>query len=59
MESHGIPGNIQISENTYEQIKDQFKDKFKNKYVLESRGLVEIKGKGEMQTYLVIKDEEL
>ena len=54
MESHGIPGNIQISENTYEQIKD----KFKNKYVLESRGLIEIKGKGEMQTYLVMGNGE-
>ncbi len=45
MESHGIPGNIQISQTTYEKVK--------NKYILESRGLIEIKGKGEMQTYLV------
>ncbi len=53
MESHGIPGNIQISQTTYEQVKDIFKDKFKHKYTLESRGLIQIKGKGEMQTYLV------
>ena len=46
MESHGIPGNIQITQTTYEKVKD--------KYILESRGLIEIKGKGEMQTYLVI-----
>ncbi|MEM9925502.1 MAG: adenylate/guanylate cyclase domain-containing protein [Cyanobacteria bacterium P01_D01_bin.50] len=46
MESHGIPGNIQISQTTYEKVKDN--------YILESRGLIEIKGKGEMQTYLVI-----
>lgn len=46
MESHGIPGNIQISESTYQQVKD--------KYALKSRGLIEIKGKGEMQTYLVM-----
>jgi len=53
MESHGIPGNIQISQSTYEQVKDIFQDRFKDKYTLESRGLIEVKGKGEMQTYLV------
>ena len=53
MESHGIPGNIQISQSTYEQVKDIFQDKFKDEYKLESRGLIDIKGKGEMQTYLV------
>jgi class 3 adenylate cyclase len=50
MESHGIPGKIQITQSTYEQVKDKIKDK----YTLESRGLIEIKGKGEMHTYLVI-----
>ena len=45
MESHGIPGAIQITETTYEKIKD--------KYKIESRGVMEIKGKGEMITYLV------
>ncbi|AFY55567.1 family 3 adenylate cyclase [Rivularia sp. PCC 7116] len=54
MESHGIPGNIQISQTTYEIIKDKFTDTFTNQYLLESRGLIEIKGKGEMQTYLVV-----
>ena len=53
MESHGIPGNIQISQSTYEQVKDIFQDKFKDEYELKSRGLIEVKGKGEMQTYLV------
>ena len=53
MESHGIPGNIQISQSTYEQVKDIFQDKFKDEYELISRGLIEVKGKGEMQTYLV------
>ncbi len=48
MESHGIPGNIQISQSTYEQVKN------KHQYKLESRGLIKIKGKGEMQTYLVM-----
>ena len=57
MESHGIPGNIQISQSTYEQVKDTFQDKFKGKYRLESRGLIEVKGKGEMQTYLVVREQ--
>lgn len=50
MESQGIPGNIQISQSTYEQVKN------KHQYKLESRGLIEIKGKGEMQTYLVMEN---
>lgn len=50
MESHGIPGNIQITQSTYEQVKNKLQDK----YILQSRGLIEIKGKGEMLTYLVM-----
>ena len=45
MESHGIPDNIQICEATYQILKD--------KYLLEKRGLIKIKGKGEMMTYLL------
>jgi class 3 adenylate cyclase len=45
MESHGLPGSIQITEATYELIKDKF--------TFKSRGLMQIKGKGEMLTYLV------
>ena len=45
MESHGIPGQIQISEYTYELIKEKFH--------CEPRGLIDIKGKGPMQTYLL------
>ena len=45
MESHGIPGQIQISETTYELIKENFH--------CEPRGLIDIKGKGQMQTYLL------
>ncbi|MTJ12534.1 adenylate/guanylate cyclase domain-containing protein [Anabaena sp. UHCC 0187] len=45
MESHGIPDNIQICEATYQLLKD--------KYLLEKRGLIKIKGKGEMMTYLL------
>ncbi|BAZ87740.1 adenylate/guanylate cyclase with integral membrane sensor [Dolichospermum compactum NIES-806] len=45
MESHGIPDNIQICEATYQVLKD--------KYLVENRGLIKIKGKGEMMTYLL------
>ncbi len=45
MESQGIPDEIQVSEVVYSRIKDKF--------FLENRGLVEIKGKGKMNTYLL------
>jgi class 3 adenylate cyclase len=47
MESHGIPGQIQISESTYELIRGNF--------LCEARGTIEVKGKGQMQTYLLKK----
>ncbi|MGB3266282.1 MAG: adenylate/guanylate cyclase domain-containing protein [Microcoleus sp.] len=43
MESHGIPGRIQVSHYTYNLLHD--------KYEFEDRGEIEIKGKGEMRTY--------
>lgn len=46
MESHGIPGAIQVSASTYELIKDN--------YDLEERGIIDVKGKGEMTTYLLL-----
>lgn len=45
MESHGIPGQIQTSEETYQLLKDR--------YVFEDRGEIDIKGKGKMRTYLL------
>jgi adenylate cyclase len=45
MESHGKVGEVQISESTYQLIKDL--------YSFESRGEIEIKGKGLMKTYLL------
>lgn len=45
MESHGLPGHIQISEASYKHIKDKF--------IFERRGPIEIKGKGEMVTYFL------
>jgi len=47
MESHGIPGQIQISENTHQLIKEKFN--------CEPRGEINVKGKGIMQTYLLKK----
>ncbi|OKH15234.1 adenylate/guanylate cyclase domain-containing protein [[Limnothrix rosea] IAM M-220] len=45
MESHGLPGQIQVTESTYELLKNQ--------YHFEPRGAIEIKGKGKMQTYFL------
>ena len=45
MESHGVPGRIQVSIYTYELLRD--------KYEFEERGLIEIKGQGEMRTYFL------
>lgn len=46
MESHGLPGCIQVTESTYAHLKYQYK--FKH------RGVIQVKGKGEMETYLLI-----
>ena len=45
MESHGVPGKIQIARPTYDLIKDDF--------VCVPRGLVEVKGKGQMETWFL------
>ena len=45
MEQTALPGTIQVSEATYKLIKKDYK--------LEARGLVEVKGKGEVNTYLL------
>ena len=45
MESHGLPGRIQVTSTTYDILQD--------KYLLESRGTIEVKGKGEMNTYFI------
>ena len=48
MQTHGTPGRIQVTRATYELLKDEF--------VLEPRGTIEVRGKGEMETwYLVSK----
>ena len=45
MESHGLPGSIHVTATTYQQLQD--------KYFFESRGAIEVKGKGKMTTYLL------
>ena len=43
MESHGAPGEIHISESSYDVLKERF--------VCEDRGSIEVKGKGPMRTF--------
>ncbi|MEO8890914.1 MAG: adenylate/guanylate cyclase domain-containing protein [Coleofasciculaceae cyanobacterium] len=46
METTGINGKIQVTSATYQQLKEQF--------IFKSRGKVSIKGKGEMNTYILL-----
>jgi adenylate cyclase len=46
MESHGTPGTIQITRATHELLKDEF--------LCEFRGLVPVKGKGDVETWYLI-----
>ena len=50
MESHGTPGRIQITGATYELVKDEF--------VCEPRGLIPVKGKGDMETWYLLDRRE-
>ncbi|HEY9807894.1 MAG TPA: adenylate/guanylate cyclase domain-containing protein [Halomicronema sp.] len=45
MESQGIAGRIQVTRATYECLKKE--------YIFEERGVIHIKGKGEMSTYFL------
>jgi class 3 adenylate cyclase len=45
MESHGVPGKIHVTTATYERLREQ--------YLLEKRGVIPVKGKGEMTTYFL------
>ena len=45
MESHGKPGCIQVTSTTYQLLQE--------KYIFESRGSIQVKGKGMMNTYLL------
>ena len=46
MEEHGTPGEIQITRATYELLTDEF--------VCRRRGTIEVKGKGEMETWYLV-----
>jgi class 3 adenylate cyclase len=46
MESHALPGTIQVTERTYELLRERFQ--------LRPRGTIEVKGKGRLQPYLLI-----
>jgi adenylate cyclase len=45
MESHGIPGSIQVTERAYQRLAPR--------YQFEDRGDIDVKGKGRMRTYLL------
>ena len=46
MESHGTPGEIQITRETYELLRDDFDCR--------PRGTIPVKGKGNMETWYLI-----
>lgn len=46
MESEGVEGSIQVTPATYELIRDEF--------VCEPRGVVSVKGKGDMNTFILV-----
>jgi len=50
MESHSRPGNIQVTESTYLQLKEH--------YHLKERGNIPIRGRGKMTTYWLIGKHE-
>lgn len=47
METSGVPGKVNISQSTYEQLKDD------PEFSFISRGKIQVKGKGEMEMYFV------
>jgi class 3 adenylate cyclase len=50
MESHGLPNRIQVSESTYESLKDR--------YAFSDPQEMDIKGKGAMSTYFLLGPEQ-
>jgi class 3 adenylate cyclase len=45
MESHGVPGEIQVTEDVYRRLKGTYR--------FHPRGRIDIKGKGPMETYFL------
>jgi len=48
MESQGLPGRIQVTDRT--------KQHLSNRFVLEERGVIEVKGKGPMRTHFLSRN---
>jgi len=46
MESHGVPGCIQVTERTYQRLRDGYR--------FQRRGPIAVRGMGEMVTYLLV-----
>jgi class 3 adenylate cyclase len=46
MESHGIPGCIQVTARTHERLRDRYR--------FQPRGSIHVKGKGDMQTWFLV-----
>jgi len=51
MESHGIPGQIQVTATTYHHLKDHFH--------FSERGAIVVKGRGEVEAYLLLGKQPL
>jgi class 3 adenylate cyclase len=45
MESTGVPGGVQVTRNVYDRLKENFQ--------FESRGVIQVKGKGEIEAWLL------
>jgi class 3 adenylate cyclase len=50
MEAQGVPGAIQVTERAYQRLMAAFD--------LEERGMIEVRGKGPMRTYLLVGSKE-
>lgn len=51
MESHGLPGRVQVTESTYALIRGKFQ--------LEARGHIDVKGMGSIRSYLLLGETRL
>ena len=50
MESHGVAGRVHVGEAAYKLLEDSF--------VFEPRGVIEVKGKGAMRTWFLIRERD-
>jgi len=50
MESHGVPGKVHVSAATRDRLAGEFE--------LEPRGTIDVKGKGPMETYLLVRERD-